>query len=296
MSRKDFNDPFKGEKGVFHFSMDHLENRLLFKNADDFRYGVNSLALSVACVGLVQLLCYCLMGNHFHLLLAGELADCLLLYDRYLWKLSRMVAKRDGVGGVLKRQSVDIQAIEDTKQMLRCVAYILRNPYKARIASPFSYPWSSMDAYFNPRPISGICVESLPVVEVRKLFHSKISPPGGYEISDGVVLNRCFVDYKIVEGRFVDSVNFFDTLRVYDLESAFNLSAGIHEKLKFTDSELYEKIQMICRNEYHSESKDQLDRKTLLSLARTTARRFGAGKPQLGRLLGLPADVLDSIL
>lgn len=34
--------------------------------------------------------------------------------------------------------------------LLNEVAYLLRNPYKARIESPFSYPWAPFEVYFNP--------------------------------------------------------------------------------------------------------------------------------------------------
>ena len=68
------------------------------------------------------------------------------------------------------------------------------------------------------------------------------------------------------------------------------------EKVTFSDAELSGRITAICRNEFHTESVKQLDRKTLLSLARTATRRFGAGKAQLARLLNLSADALERIL
>ena len=296
MNRKNLIDPYKGKKGVYHFSMNHLSQQLLFKTDEDFRFGINALALLVLLSSSVKLLCYCLMDNHFHLLLYGKLEDCLKLYDSFLWKLSLLVSRRDGIRGILKQKAVDIQPITETNQLLKCIAYILRNPYKARIASPFSYRWSSADAYFNPHPVPGIKADSFQVDEIRSFLHSKARIPDDIEIADGIITNRSFVDYRTVEQRFHDSASFFDTLRLFDLESSFKMANGIHETLKFTDKELQVKSKVICQKEFHADSVEQLDRKSLLALSRTLARRYGAGKAQLGRLLSLPEDILERVL
>lgn len=295
MKRSQVIDPYKGKKGVYHLSMEHLSKHLLFKTKEDFLYGVNALALLVLNTPSVHLLCYCLMNNHFHLLLTGKLSDCLMLYDKYLWKLSLLISNRDGRTGILKQKAMDVKPVTGTEQLLKCVAYILRNPYKARIASPFSYRWSSMDAYFNDQFFPGSPVKEWQVNDIRKLLRSKERLPKEVVIVDGAVSNRCFVDYRTVEKRFQDSVTFFDTLRLYDLESAYRLASGIHETLKFDDTEMLAKAKTICQKEFHTETLDQLDRKTLTALARTLARRFGAGNTQLARILDVSPDYLDMV-
>ena len=71
---------------------------------------------------------------------------------------------------------------------------------------------------------------------------------------------------------------------------------GIEEQLTFTDAEMQEKIKAVCTNELHVESYHQLDRKNLLWLARTLARRFANPKKQIARLLGIDPSVLDLLL
>ena len=66
--------------------------------------------------------------------------------------------------------------------------------------------------------------------------------------------------------------------------------------MTFTDNEMQEKIQAVCRNELHVNSPHQLGRKDLLRLARTLAYRFSATKKQISRLLGIASDVLDNAL
>ena len=80
------------------------------------------------------------------------------------------------------------------------------------------------------------------------------------------------------------------------MESVVEQAHGIEEQLTFTDAEMREKIRAVCANELHVESYHQLERKNLLWLARTLARRFASPKKQIARLLGIDPSVLDQLL
>lgn len=297
MRPDDFKDPFFGRTGCFHLASDHLESVQLFAGEDCFRYGVNTLALAAARFK-VSILCYELMNSHLHSLLKGNWPQCWAFFRWVLHRLAILVARRDGVSDVLHRDGFDVHAILDETQFKRETAYILRNCYKARICSPFSYPWGSVDVYFNPfrDAIPGTPVARMGTVEIRNLFHTREKVPEHYLVHNGRVLNRCFVDYSVVENYFGDSLSFFDTLRVWDLESAVALSHGEAERIVFSDAELSVRLTAICRNEFHVPSVQLLDRKSLLTLARTAARRFGVGKSQLARLLNVSVAALEKVL
>ena len=297
MRPNEFIDPFHGGTGIFHLASDHLETLRLFSDRDSFNYGVNTLALAAARFN-VSILCYELMDSHLHNMLRGKWTDCWAFFRWVLHRLAIMLAERDGVNHVLPRDGFDVHAILDDRQFCREIAYILRNCYKARICSPFSYPWGSIDVYFNPfrDSVTGRRVKEIGSMEVRKLFRTRERVPGDYEVRDGRVLNRCFVDYAYVEKRIGDSLAFFDAPRVWDLESSVEMSHGAAEKITFSDAELSMRLTTLCRNEYHADSIQELDRKSLLALARTASRRYGAGKSQLARLLNVSADALDRIL
>jgi len=297
MRPDEFIDPFRGKVGIFHLASDHLESFLLFPDKDSLCYGVNTLALATARSD-VSILCYELMSNHLHALLRGTWENCRTFFRWVLHRLAILVGRRDGVSGILRRDGFDVHPVTDDRQLRSEVAYILRNCYKARICSPFSYPWGSIDVYFNPfrDKIPGFPVREMNVADQRKLFRTREHVPGDYEIHEGRVLNRCFVDYPFVESRLGDSLALFDALRIWDLESSVALSHGAAERLTFTDAELSIRLATICRKEYNADSVHSLDRKSLLSLARTAARRFGTGKAQLARLLNLSADALEKVL
>ena len=282
---------------MFHLASDHLETVRLFSDEESFRFGVNTLAIAATLFD-VRILCYELMDSHLHALLRGRWPECRNFFRWVLHRLSMMVSKRDGVVDVIRLDGFDVHAVMDAKQFKNEVVYILRNCYKARVGSPFSYPWGSAEVYFNPYrdSVRGTPVAKMGTVACRNLFHSHVRLPDSYEILDGRVLNRCFVDYRFVENQFGDSLAFFDAIRVWDLESAVALSHGVSEQVNFSDADLSIRISALCRTEYGQDSVQLLDRKSLLLLARMVSRRFGAGKKQLARLLHLSPDILEKVM
>lgn len=294
MLLRDFTDPFKGKSGIYHFSMPRLEKDLLFTCDADFVAGVNYLAVT-SVTSPVSLLCYCLMNNHFHTLLAGCLDDCVEFHRSYIRRLISYVSKKRGIKGLLHLDLVDVQAVTSTKQLKNEVLYILRNPYKARICSPLSYKWSSANVYFTEHKYS-FTPEVYTARILRNRLMSKGKVGGKLSFNGNQAENKSFVDYRYVEEKIGNSLEYFDIMRLYDLESSVELSHGIEESVIFNDEELLKKACVICQTEFHAESIGQLGRKELLLLARSLSRRFGAKKKQLGRILGLDDDVLDRIL
>ena len=296
MKLREFNDPFIGRKGIYLFTSDHKEKRLLFQDEKDYVYGVNTLAFGTLRYKKVKVLCYSLMGNHIHLLLMGSYEDCLAFYAWVLRRLAQWVSARYGTAGILKLNGSDVQAVVDRDMLLNAVAYLLRNSYKARIESPFSYPWAPFECYFNPYlplmhgdPVPG-------AGKARELFGTHIEIPPDWEHIRGRIINKCFVDYRTVERMVGNGLALFDRVRRYNLESVISLSHGIEEQIMFTDSEMMEKIKVICDAEYHVASHHLLSRKDLLLLARTLARRFACPQKQISRLLGIDNSVLDNLL
>ena len=292
---KQFTPASPHQNGIYLFTTDHQLRQRIFRSPEDFIYGVNTLAIGTL-KNPVRLLCYVLMDNHLHLLLMGRYEDCLAYFRWVLHRLAMMLKTRHGVQGLLKAEAADVQPVVDRQMLLGEVAYLLRNPYKARMESPFTYRWAPFEVYFNPY-LDGIRGERFPGVEsARDRLGTHVTIPMDWEHRHGQVLNRCFVDYKTVEKMVGSSLVFFDRLRRYDLESVIAQAHGVEEQLNFTDSEMQEKILAVCRNERHVDSPHQLGRKDLLQLARTLAYRFGATKKQIARLLGIDPEVLEAAL
>ena len=295
MNVKLFQDPFPGHEGIYLFTTDHQLRQLVFRQPEDFSYGVNTLAIGILKYK-VHILCYTLMNNHLHLLLKGRYHDCLAYFRWSLHRLAQMLKARYGISGVLKTETADVQAVTDDGMLLNEVAYLLRNAYKARIDSPYSYPWAPFEVYFNPY-LDLFRGQHFPSADAAKVLlgtHADIPPE--WEHRNGTILNKCFVDYRAVEKSIGSALALFDRLRRYDLESAVAQQHGLEEQLTFTDSEMQEKILKVCRYELHVDSHHQLGRKDLLRLARILAFRFSASKKQISRLLGIDPSLLDNVL
>lgn len=207
-----------------------------------------------------------------------------------------MLAKEYGVRGLIKQESADVQAVLDSRTLLNEVAYVLRNSYKARIESPFSYRWTPAEVYFN-NYLDLMKGERFKGSEAAKgILGTHMDIPLNWEHHQGMILNKFFVDYRFVERVVESGIALFDRLRKYDLESSMALSLGFEEKITFTDSEMQEKILAICRNELHVKTPHQLPRKDLLYLARTLARRFFCPPKQIARLLSIDPSLLENVL
>ena len=295
MRISEFKDPFTGRRGYYLFTTDHLLELLIFRTAEDFTFGVNTLAIGTL-KSKVRVLCYTLMNNHLHLLVMGRYEDCLAYFRWVLLRLAQMLKTHYGISGVLKADLADVQAVTDEDMFLNEVAYLLRNAYKARIDSPFTYPWAPFEVYFNPY-LDLIRGERFPSPDAAKrILKTHADIPKEWEHRNGRILNKCFVDYRTVERIIGSGLTLFDRVRKFDLESVVSQSHGVEEMLTFTDTEMQEKILAVCKHEYHVESHNQLGRKDLLLLARTLAHRFSATKKQIVRLLGIDPVVLDNAL
>ena len=119
---------------VFHYSSPHWEKGRLFTCDSDFVFGVNTIALAVAMFN-VRLLCYCLIDNHIHILLEGDAGECDKCYKWIMLRIAQMAGNRKDKKDSLDLLNIQPVPVTTRKQLANEVAYILRNPYKARNSS-----------------------------------------------------------------------------------------------------------------------------------------------------------------
>ena len=98
----------------------------------------------------VRVACFCLMGNHFHLVLhcrVGGLSPAMRdLTSRY----TRTFNRDHGFDGPLFRSRFRSVLIESDAQLLTVARYVHRNPLDVGV-HPARHPWSSYGAYLDPR-------------------------------------------------------------------------------------------------------------------------------------------------
>lgn len=112
--------------------------------------------------GLVDLLCYCFLPTHLHLLLRQNIEDGVSRYlQRLLNSYARYFNTRHDRSGTLFDGRFHATHVSTDEQFLHVTRYIHLNPYAAGLTdNPLSYPWSSLAEYLGLTDL-GICHRQL---------------------------------------------------------------------------------------------------------------------------------------
>ncbi len=103
--------------------------------------------------GLVDLLCYCLMGSHVHLLLCENTERGISTYlQRVFNSYARYFNVRHERSGPLFTGRFRAVHIDGSDQFLHVTRYVHLNPYVAgMVDDPVIYQWSSLNEYVGVR-------------------------------------------------------------------------------------------------------------------------------------------------
>jgi REP element-mobilizing transposase RayT len=121
----------------------------VFRGDDDRRIFCECLAVAMPRYG-VQVHAWCLLGNHFHLLLfseSGRLSEAMRLLSG---RFTQRINYRDGRDGPLFRGCFTSVIVRSDAHLAQVSRYIHRNPVEAGlVADPSELPWSSARAYLG---------------------------------------------------------------------------------------------------------------------------------------------------
>ena len=126
--------------------------RTIFEELTHYRLFLDVVAAARETYS-VSVHAYCLMSNHYHLLVRtplGNLAKCMRHVDGvFTQRINRLV----GADGALFRGRYRSILIEADVYLLNVSRYIHLNPVAAKLAvQPQDYPWSSYRAYSGLTP------------------------------------------------------------------------------------------------------------------------------------------------
>ncbi|MFW5991888.1 MAG: transposase [Halanaerobiaceae bacterium] len=135
--------------GIYHVMVRGNGKKIIFKNDKDKKYFLNLLIETKRKLKFV-LFSYCLMHNHFHLIIKEN--------DENISKIMKAINVSyalyfnkcyDKVGHVFQGRYKS-EPIEDRNYLLTAVRYVHNNPVKAKIVKePEDYKWSSYHEYIN---------------------------------------------------------------------------------------------------------------------------------------------------
>ena len=286
---------------IWLVSTEHLEKELWFRDLDDFRVGMNFVAIEAAVHPSVNILTFILMSNHVHFLMKAELQDVENYVQQFKHRYSLYMNRKWGIKKFLRANGLDIREIPYGDEAVeRAFAYVQMNCVVANIcAHPCQYPWGTGDTFFSPeRPDTERRIKDLSARERERLLHTNCtSLPKSWKISvEGYILPKEYVDVLEVEKllRSAQRMNFFlnsSSKARKRLEAEENLPA-------FRDQIILSALPDLCRSLFQKESFKELTRPEKSEFMRQIRFRFSADVNQIARVCGISyadaAKLMDS--
>lgn len=135
------------ESGFYHIFARGVGRMLLFEDGDDYRFFSSMLSRYGAQAPEVH--AWCLMPNHYHLLVRGGMEEIAQFMARLNTQYAAHFNERHGHVGHVFQGRYGSQPIGSERQLLATIRYIHRNPLGGGLSSTCEYPWSSFPMYLR---------------------------------------------------------------------------------------------------------------------------------------------------
>lgn len=269
----------------------------IFLTVEDFRAGMNMIGLCAILFPNILFITFELMSNHIHMLVVGDLAEILKMFETFKRMLSKYLASRDRASG-LPNFKITPFLIEDLENARNVIAYINRNGAKVHPdTTPFSYAWGANRFFFNPEAKMRHKEQKRPakLFELRDISHSrKHDDLNGVYCVDNYVTPICFCDLESGESLFRDAAHYFIKVSRH-VEAYDDIAKMIGERVYYTDDELFLALCAQCREKYGDIKPQLLPAVAKIDMARMMRFEYNASDKQIQRMLKLSSDVVRSL-
>lgn len=141
----------KSECGIYHIMLRGINQQQIFEDEEDNAKFIQVLK-DCKAVSEFQILSYCLMGNHVHLLLKIEKEPIEQVFKRICGRYVYWYNVKYQRVGHLFQDRFKSEPVEDDAYLLTVIRYIHQNPVKAGLSSSVeNYKWSSYSEYFKDK-------------------------------------------------------------------------------------------------------------------------------------------------
>lgn len=281
----------------WHIYTDGRKMQNIFCCEEDFKIGMWCLAVALQLHKGVHLLTFELMGNHVHLILAGEKADCIKVFDLFERKLQQAFPKRQRAID-WSQFKMEILPIESLQSLRNEIIYANRNAFVANPEyTPESYPWGGGCAYFCPwiKHLTTSAFGELPILTRRALAHTKnITPLADLRELNSMPFIPSFCNIKLGESMFRDARSYFSSL-TRNAEAFSQIAAKLQDSIFLTDEELYSVLCSYINKEYSVKTSSELSVQQKIDTARYLHFNYNASNPQLRRMLRMDITILEEL-
>lgn len=279
---------------VWHLYTQGQGTPLIFKEPGDYRFAMNVIAQAAYEISDVKVIAFEIMGNHLHMLIAGE-RERMLQFFRFVRKRLSLGLGDSIPNGLPATFSPTLQEVKDLHHIRNLIVYINRNGYVADPNhTPFSYPWGTGRYYFNDYPVLKT-LSDVNYTDYRAMFRSrKLSLPEDYLVHDGYVAPPSYCILSQGMSLFRNAHQYFFLLG-RKVEALSDIAAEIGDGEFLTDNELFSKLHGIIKKQYDNASLRDLSRAQKLDVARMLHNSFRSSNGQISRVLDLPQYLVNSL-
>lgn len=276
-------------------STDHLMDRLWFRDDEDFKVGMNYVALVSVALG-IKVLAFILMSNHIHLILACNEQDALRFVTELKRRYSKYYQHKYAVGEFLRKNGVDICPVPlDGESLERAIAYVQMNCVAANIcAHPSYYSWGTGGVFFRADDPREEPLNALSRRDQIRLLHSNDKTPAFLRITEKRYISPgSFVPVKYVE-------------QLYRKPSRYNYFLQNSSKAKlrlqqspapaFRDQVILASVPDLCASLFRKNGKDDLSAEEMTELLKQLRYRFSADPTQLSRVVSKSYEEVARLL
>jgi putative transposase len=137
----------------------------LYRDEKDFRAFL-FIVMDVCKDYQVEIISYCLMSNHYHLLLRTQTTSISIIMARINKHYADYYNNRHQVSGHLYEKPFYSKPVYDSVGLLEVSRYIHLNPIEANITvKPQNYRWSSFQYYYSIRRTPIVFLTLEPILE-----------------------------------------------------------------------------------------------------------------------------------
>ena len=297
----------------YHVCTDGNQLPWMFQDDEDFRNGINRLAICSYVLKL-SVICFILMDNHVHFIFYGTLAQCKDFISRYKSVISRWITEKYGINGYLSNLPTEIISIDSEEALMETIAYIDRNSIMAGYKYlPCDYPWGSARYMFREmshvkcasyqgvstqslsvRDVEEIEVSDLQTVEYRSLVRSRKQIPPDWVIDQyGMIMPYCFLSVDTLKRLFVSPLRYLYFLS-RKLEGKIDLQQGI--KAFIPDKEMRVITALLSKEIFATDCVKSLDFESKIVLARKLRYQYASTPKQISRMLSLDVATLSEFI
>lgn len=288
---------FREKRPEFYLvTTDHLETAIWFKDDEDYKMGMNLVAVLCAVLH-VDILDFILMSNHVHFVLSCSYEEAQRFINEFKRRYSIYIRRKYGVKEMLRENSIDIRPLSISDESLeRGLAYVQMNCVAANICLyPSDYRWGTGSAFFKTSPNRGRCLSELSVREQCQLLHTRLKLPGEYLVTDeGFIDPSSYCNVRFVETLFrtPKRMNYF-------LQNSSKAKARLESEganPAFKDQVISSAVTDLCVSLFRKRCVDELNDSQRSELLKQLRFRFSANINQLCRVTGLTYEEAAHLL